>query len=219
VNPREATARELEIVIAGFGGQGVLFAGLVLAHAALLAGREVAWIPFYGPEMRGGTAGCTVIISDEEIGSPIVARPGAAIVLNQPSLAKWGPRVRSDGMLVINSALAVPEVGRGDLRVVSLPANEIAAEIGNGRTANVVALGALLAATDALPLEVVESALAETLGRDKQHLLGVNVLALRRGLEAAERVLPPVTRASVTNNRRAPRRSTPLVRWTTRRAE
>jgi 2-oxoglutarate ferredoxin oxidoreductase subunit gamma len=193
VTPMETAAREQEVVIAGFGGQGVLFAGLTLTHAALLDGREVAWIPFYGPEMRGGTAGCTVIISDAEIGSPIVARPATAILLNGPSLAKWAPRVRPGGTLVVNSALAVPEVGRDDLRVVALPASELAAALGNERTANVVALGAYLAASGALPLAVVESALAETLGRNKLHLLGVNVEALRRGFTAAERVLPPAS--------------------------
>jgi len=106
--------RDFEVVIAGFGGQGVLFAGMLLAHGALKAGRNVAWIPFYGPEMRGGTAGCTVIISNDEIGSPIVSRPAAAIVMNEPSLAKWGPRVKPGGILVINRSLALSPFERDD---------------------------------------------------------------------------------------------------------
>lgn len=176
---------EHQIVVAGFGGQGVLFAGLVLAHAALEAGREVAWIPFYGPEMRGGTAGCSVVISDEGIGSPIVARPTAVIALNEPSLAKWAPRVRPGGLLVVNSALATVTVERSDIRVVALPASDLARDLGNERAANVVALGALVAATGLLPLESVERGLAETLGEAKAHLLDVNRAALRRGAEVA----------------------------------
>lgn len=177
-----ARAGEHQIVVAGFGGQGVLFAGLVLAHAALEAGREVAWIPFYGPEMRGGTAGCSVIISDESIGSPIVARPAAAIVLNGPSLAKWAPRVRPGGLLVVNTSLASAEIERPDVRVIALPASDLAREVGNERTANVLALGALVAASGLLPLDAIERGLIETLGNEKAHLLDVNRAAFRLGV-------------------------------------
>jgi 2-oxoglutarate ferredoxin oxidoreductase subunit gamma len=173
---------EHQIVVAGFGGQGVLFAGLVLAHAALSAGREVAWIPFYGPEMRGGTAGCSVVISDESIGSPIVARPTAAIVLNEPSLAKWAPRVRTGGVLVVNATLATATIERTDVRVIALPASGLARELGNERTANLVALGALVAASGLLSLDAVERGLIETLGTTKAHLLDVNRAAFSRGV-------------------------------------
>ena len=182
--PGESIA-EHQIVVAGFGGQGVLFAGLVLTHAALGAGREVAWIPFYGPEMRGGTAGCSVVISDEPVGSPIVSRPTAAIVLNGPSLAKWAPRVRPGGVLVVNSTLASEAVERGDLRVLAIPASDLARELGNERAANVIALGALVAATGLLALDEIERGIVETLGSAKAGLLDLNRAALRRGVEAS----------------------------------
>lgn len=173
----------MEAVFAGFGGQGVLFAGLVLAHAGVDAGLNVAWIPFYGPEMRGGTAGCTVILSEEEVGSPIVSHPAAVVALNEPSLAKWGPRVRPGGVLVVNTSLARSPVQRTDVRVVPIPATEVAAALGSDKVANVVALGALIKATDALPLDVVERAIAETLGPGKEHFVPLDCSALRRGAE------------------------------------
>ncbi len=178
--------RDHEIVIAGFGGQGVLFAGLLLAHAGMNAGRNVAWIPSYGPEMRGGTANCAVIVSDEEIGSPIVSRPTEVIVMNEPSLAKYAPRVREGGTLVVNSSLVKSTVDRTDIRVVQVPANRIAAELGNDRIANMVALGALLGAAGVMPIEVVEAALPETLGPGKERFAGPNREALRRGMEMAK---------------------------------
>lgn len=175
-----------EIIIAGFGGQGVLFAGMVLAHAALHIGRNVAWIPSYGPEMRGGTAGCTVILSEEEVGSPIVDRPSAAIAMNEPSLAKYGPRVKVGGTLVINRSLATTPFVRSGIRILEIPANEIAAEVGSDRVANMVALGALLRATAALPMKAVEETMAEALGAGKERFVAPNLEALRRGAELAE---------------------------------
>lgn len=175
----------MEVAIAGFGGQGVLFAGLVLAHAGTDAGLNVAWIPFYGPEMRGGTAGCTVILSEEEVGSPIVSHPAAVVALNEPSLAKWGPRVRPGGVLVVNTSLAKSSVERADVRVVPIPATEVAAALGSDKVANVVALGALIKATGALPLDVVERAIAETLGPGKERYLTLDCEALRRGAALA----------------------------------
>jgi len=173
--------KDHEIIIAGFGGQGVLFAGLVLAHAGMTAGHNVAWIPSYGPEMRGGTANCTVIVSDEKIGSPIVSRPSEAIVMNEPSLSKYAPLVKPGGTLVVNSSLIKSKVDRTDIRVLEIPANDVAFELGNDRVANMVALGALLAATEALPMDVVEAALPETLGPSKERFVAPNVAALRRG--------------------------------------
>ncbi len=172
---------EHEIIVAGFGGQGVLFAGLVLTHAGMQAGRNVAWFPSYGPEMRGGTANCTVIISDDEIGSPIVSRPSAAIVMNEPSLAKYASRVKPGGTLVVNSSLVKSRCDRMDIKVIEVPANAVAFELGNDRVANMVALGALVAATDVLPMEVVEGALPETLGPEKKRLVEPNRVALQRG--------------------------------------
>ena len=172
---------ETSIVISGFGGQGVLFAGQLLAYAGMDAGRHVTWIPSYGPEMRGGTAHCVVIISDEPIGAPTVARPDVAIVLNQPSFDKYVPLVKPGGLLVVNSSLIEAETERRDIDVVHVPANAIAEEWGTAKMLNMASLGALLAARSVLPLDVVEKALAEHLPAGKQHLVEANLNVLRRG--------------------------------------
>src|SRR5512140_1850057 len=148
-----------ERIIAGFGGQGVLFAGQLLAYAGLAEGKHVTWIPSYGPEMRGGTAHCTVIISDEEIGSPLVRNPGAAMVLNPPSMLLYEPLVRPGGVLVADSTLITQRSARTDLREVDVPAKDIAEELGFPQIANVVMLGALIAATDVVKAETVEQVL------------------------------------------------------------
>lgn len=140
-----------DVILAGFGGQGVLFAGQLLAYAALEQGLEVTWIPSYGPEMRGGTANCTVVISDEEIGSPMVRSPQAAVVFNGPSLEKYARVVQRGGVLVINASLAQGTVARSDLRVVRVPGSAVAEELGEPRLCNMVMLGALLAALPVLP--------------------------------------------------------------------
>ena len=176
---------EHSTVIAGFGGQGVLFAGLVLAHAGMEAGLNVAWIPSYGPEMRGGTANCTVILGEEDIGSPIVSYPSAAIVMNEPSLLKYGPKVQPGGVLVVNRSLAASPFSRPDIRVVEIPASEIATEMGTDRVANMVALGAMVGATGVLPLQKVEEAVVQALGPDKERFVGPNLEALRRGADLA----------------------------------
>src|SRR3990170_3370558 len=124
---------QTEIVISGFGGQGALFAGQLLAYAGLDAGRHVTWIPSYGPEMRGGTAHCTVIISNEEIGSPLVRRPRAVIALNMPSLDKYEPLVAPGGVLVINSSLTTRAPERRDIQALPIPASAIADELGDAR--------------------------------------------------------------------------------------
>jgi 2-oxoglutarate ferredoxin oxidoreductase subunit gamma len=174
-----------EIIISGFGGQGVLFAGQILAYAAMDQGKHVTWIPSYGPEMRGGTANCTVVIADEEIGSPLVKHPSAAIALNLPSLDKYEPLVVTDGALVINQSMVDRGAKRGDLRVASVPANEIAEQIGDKKLTNMVTVGALLAVMDGIPLEAAETALKNHLPARHQHLLPKNVEALRRGYAAA----------------------------------
>lgn len=182
---------QTEIVISGFGGQGVLFAGQVLAYAAMDTGLNVTWIPSYGPEMRGGTANCTVIISDEEIGAPVVKNPLAVIALNLPSLDKYEPLVIDGGVLVVNTALVNREVQRKDLIVIGIPANELAERLGDRRLANMVAVGALLggleqvrAKTD-LPvpsLEAVIQALKNHLPERHQRLIPANVEALHQGM-------------------------------------
>ncbi len=172
---------ETSIIIAGFGGQGVLLAGQLLAYAGMDAGQHVTWIPSYGPEMRGGTAHCVVIISDEPIGAPTVATPDVAIVLNQPSYDKYEPRVKQDGLLVVNSSLIHEESGRDDIETVYVPANAIAEEWGTSKMLNMAAVGALIGARPLLPLEVVEQALVDHLPAGKQHLVEANCRVLRHG--------------------------------------
>jgi len=172
-----------EIIIAGFGGQGVLFAGQLLAYAALDEGRHVTWIPSYGPEMRGGTAHCTVIISDDEIGSPLVRRPTAALVLNPPSMTRYAPLVKPGGVLIVDSTLIAERANRDDICEVDLPAREIGAKLGFPQIANVVMLGVLLGATDVLKIETLERILDEHLGERHRQALEPNKQALRRGAE------------------------------------
>jgi 2-oxoglutarate ferredoxin oxidoreductase subunit gamma len=171
-----------EIIISGFGGQGALFAGQVLAYAGMAEGRHVSWIPSYGPEMRGGTAHCTVILSDEEIGSPLVRRPSIAMVLNLPSLDKYEPLVRPGGVLVYNSSLITRVPTRTDIRVIPVPANDIAAELGDVRMANLVMVGALLTETGLVQPETIDAVLAEHLSERRRHLLEANKVAMRRGM-------------------------------------
>lgn len=174
-----------EIIISGFGGQGSLFAGQLLAYAAMGEGLHVTWIPSYGPEMRGGKARCTVVISDEEIGAPLVRRPSAAIVLNIPSMEAFEPVVKSDGVLVVNSSMVPDKSDRKDIGVIYLPASDKATELGNVRMANVLCLGALIDATDVIPVEAVEKALDDHLPKRHRDLLDLNKRALRMGVAAA----------------------------------
>ena len=171
---------ETSIVIAGFGGQGVLFAGQLLAYAGMDSGRHVTWIPSYGPEMRGGTAHCTIIISDEPVGAPIVSHPDIAIVLNQPSFEKYEPLIKQGGLLVVNSSIITAETTRTDIDVVYVPANRIAEEWGTAKMLNMATLGALLARRPILPLETVEQALIDHLPTAKAHLIDGNCQVLQQ---------------------------------------
>jgi 2-oxoglutarate ferredoxin oxidoreductase subunit gamma len=175
-----------EIIIAGFGGQGVLFGGQVLAYAAMDTGREVTWIPSYGPEMRGGTANCTVIIADEEIGSPLVKNPPLAIALNLPSFDKYEEMLSPGGTLVVNQSMVNRGAKRDDINVVFVPCNEIAEEIGDKKLMNMVAVGALLTALPELTLKDIEKALEAHLPKRHAHLLPKNYDALKRGFEAGQ---------------------------------
>ena len=175
-----------EIIIAGFGGQGVLFGGQVLAYAAMDLGKEVTWIPSYGPEMRGGTANCTVVIGDEEIGSPLVKNPPLAIALNLPSFDKYESSLARGGYLVVNQSMVDRPARRDDIRVVLVPCNDIAEELGDKRLLNMVALGALLAGLPEVSVEAAEAALKAHLPARHQHLLPNNFKALRRGHDLAK---------------------------------
>jgi 2-oxoglutarate ferredoxin oxidoreductase subunit gamma len=172
---------QTEFIFAGFGGQGVLFAGQVLAYAAMDHGLEVTWIPSYGPEMRGGTANCTVIISDEEIGSPLVRNPTAVVAMNLPSLDKYEPLVKEGGYLIVNASMVDRVVSRTDIHTVLVPGNEIAEGLGDRRMTNMVLLGALLVNLPLLPLEAVEKSLKEHLPERHHKLLPMNYKALREG--------------------------------------
>ncbi len=173
-----------DVIMAGFGGQGVMLIGNLLAYAGMDSNLNVTFIPVYGPEMRGGTANCTVVVSDEEIGSPIIQRPKSSIVLNQPSLEKFQPRLEDGGVQVVNSSLIDKNlVEKGRIRTVLIAANDIANELGNTRMVNMVALGAYIKATGVLPLQAVEKALHHVL---KESLIARNSEALRAGFERAD---------------------------------
>jgi len=174
-----------EIIIAGFGGQGVLFGGQVLAVAAMDAGKEVTWIPSYGPEMRGGTANCTVVIADEEIGSPLVEHPPLAVALNLPSFDKYEELLQAGGTLVVNQSMVDRGARRPDIKVVLVPCNQIAEELGSRKLLNMVAIGALVSALPELGLEALEKAVADHLPARHQDMLAKNHDALRRGYAAA----------------------------------
>ena len=175
-----------EIVIAGFGGQGVMLAGKLLAQTAMRAGREVTYMPSYGAEVRGGTANCMVVIANREIACPAVSRPDSLIVMNKASLTKFGPRLKNGGLLIMNSSLidSKPEM-EGSVEVVAVPADEIAVELGSQRSANMVAIGAYLQKRGYLSPQDAAEALPETIAKRYHKMLPVNTEALRKGGEFA----------------------------------
>ena len=183
---------QTEIIFAGFGGQGILFAGQVVAYAAMDAGMQVTWIPSYGPEMRGGTANCTVIVADEEIGSPTVRNPKAALAFNLPSFDKYEPLVVSGGVMIANASLINRGFQREDLSTVMIPANEIAESIGDRRLTNMVMLGALLDRLPVLSIEAIEEALQAHLPARHRRLLPLNSQALQQGAAFAQGQLAAV---------------------------
>jgi 2-oxoglutarate ferredoxin oxidoreductase subunit gamma len=178
-----------DIIFSGFGGQGALFAGQLLAYAGMDQGRYVTWLPSYGPEMRGGTAHCTVIVSDEEIGSPLVRRPSNVVALNNPSVEKYEPLLLPDGNLIYNCSLAVTAITRRDICAIPIPASEVASELGNAKLLNMVMLGALVERTQVLPLEAMLRALEAHLSAHHRALLDLNGQALRRGAELEREAL------------------------------
>jgi 2-oxoglutarate ferredoxin oxidoreductase subunit gamma len=178
---------QTEIIIAGFGGQGILFAGQLLAYAAMDTGHEVTWIPSYGPEMRGGTANCTVIIADEEIGSPNVRNPKAALVFNLPSFEKYEPLVVPGGVFIANASLVDRSFTRADIQSLLIPANDIAEQIGDKRLTNMVMVGALLEILPIMTIEILKTTLTEHLPARHQRLLSLNYQALQTGAEFARK--------------------------------
>ncbi|MDK2784365.1 MAG: 2-oxoglutarate ferredoxin oxidoreductase subunit gamma [Bacillota bacterium] len=170
-----------EFIFAGFGGQGVLLMGQLIAYAALYEGKKVSWIPSYGPEMRGGTANCTVVVSDREIGSPVVTRPSCVVAMNLPSLDKFEDKVKPGGVLVINSSMINREPRRTDITVIKVPATATATELGNQRVANMVALGAVVEATRVVSVEGLVETLRKKLPAHHQDLLPLNQKAIEVG--------------------------------------
>ena len=170
-----------EIIIAGFGGQGVLLMGRLIAYAGMLEGKHVAWMPSYGPEMRGGTANCTVIISSDEVASPVVPNPMTLIAMNKPSLDKFEPQVESEGIIILNKSLISQEVKRKDIKVVEVSANDIANDLGNLRVANMVVLGAYIAHRKTVKMNTIFQALEKTLGKKSKDIIEMNKEALLKG--------------------------------------
>jgi 2-oxoglutarate ferredoxin oxidoreductase subunit gamma len=181
---------ERSFVFAGFGGQGILFAGQILARAAIKDGLETFWIPSYGPEMRGGTASCTVIVGDAEIGSPVVDRYDAAVVMNPPSLVKFAPRVADGGLLVVNASLVAEPTPVDGLDEVRLDCTSLAAQAGDDKLISVVALGALVARSGIVTPESMRQAIREVVGAKRPQVLEADLAAFDAGLAAVSQAVP-----------------------------
>ena len=174
---------ERSLLASGFGGQGLMVLGQLIAYSGMHEGRNVTWIPSYGPEMRGGTANCSVIVSEGQIGSPAVPEADYVVVMNQPSLAKFEPMVKSGGMLFYNSDLVKLENERKDIKIYGVPANTIAKALGNDKVANIVMLGALVAAGDLVSEQSALEMLDEKLGSKKPEFIPMNRNAFQKGKE------------------------------------
>lgn len=174
------------ILIAGFGGQGILFSGKFLAYEGLIDGKEVSWLPSYGPEMRGGTANCSIIISDEKIGSPIVDKPDILIAMNAPSLEKYENAVTKDGAIYYDSSLIDKKVERTDIGVYAIPATELASKEGLSGLANMIILGLFVKKSGAVPEENIEKAMQKVVSAKKKELYDLNMKALSIGMNYTE---------------------------------
>jgi 2-oxoglutarate ferredoxin oxidoreductase subunit gamma len=173
-----------EIMFAGFGGQGILLIGKLLAHAAMEEGAEVCWIPSYGPEMRGGTAYCTVVIGDRPIGSPIIRNPRHLIAMNRPSLEKFAPMVKPDGVILVNTSLIPIDCGRDDVDQLKVSTVEIAKALGNVRCANIVALAAFVARSKVVGIDSLRECVKTEFAK-KPKLIPINMEAIEAGVKAA----------------------------------
>ncbi|MHB0885944.1 MAG: 2-oxoacid:acceptor oxidoreductase family protein [Bacillota bacterium] len=172
-----------EYTIAGFGGQGILYLGQVMAYAAMIAGRETCWIPSYGPEMRGGTANCSVVISDERIRSPLVDSPDTVLIFNKPSFEMFAPRVRSGGTVILVSELIDNPLEREDVFVYRVPAKTLAAEAGQPQGLNMVLLGALVAVDASITYDDVAAAIRKATPAHRQKMVEGNLAAVKKGLD------------------------------------
>lgn len=174
-----------EVRIAGVGGQGVMLAGQLLAFATVLEDRNVVWFPAYGPETRGGAADCTVIMSSEEIGSPVSSTPNTLIAMSQSMVDRFASTVKREGLIMVNSSLAKAPASRTDCKIIEIPANEIAEEIGNGMAANMVMLGAYLQLVKPVSIESIEKSMEEAFPKRNHKHIPLSVAALKKGAEIA----------------------------------
>lgn len=179
---------QFEVTFAGFGGQGIMTAGQLLAYSGMAEGKKVIWLPSYGPEMRGGTAYCTVVISDQRIGSPIINNPTALCVFNRPSFDKFTPRIKPGGILIVNSSLINVSSDRKDLTQLLIPANEIALKAGTPKAANVAVLGAFIGASEIVSYDTVKNTVKEKMGY-KKDLLQINLKVLEQGYKLAQELM------------------------------
>ncbi len=171
-----------DVIMAGFGGQGVMLIGKILAYCGMIEDKHVVWIPSYGPEMRGGTANCTIVVSDSPIASPIIANPNAIVVLNKPSLDKFEPMVRKNGLIIINETLIDRKSNRDDVRCIYTPGNKIAMELGNAKATNMVMFGTYIAATGIVGKDTAIKGIEESL-KSKAKLIPLNIQAFEKGYE------------------------------------
>jgi 2-oxoglutarate ferredoxin oxidoreductase subunit gamma len=176
----------LKLIIAGFGGQGVLFAGKLLAQSAMLEGKNVTWFPSYGAEIRGGTANCTVIVSKEMIGSPTILNPNALVAMNAASTQRFSPQLEPGGILITNTSLIEHPYSRSDLEIIGINATDKAKELGSTQTANIIMLGALIRITGIVHPNTVIKALREITPGHKKHTITLNTKALKKGLHEIE---------------------------------
>lgn len=171
----------LGVRLSGFGGQGVVSAGILLAYAGMLEGKNVSFFPSYGAEMRGGTANCSVVISDEEVASPVVSQPDACIVFNEPSFAKFEPLVRKGGILIVNTSLIKSRSQREDIKIIEIPLNEIADKLGNAKVINMIALGVLAKATGVVTTNSLKEAIPQVYKKLKPEVIELNQKAIEEG--------------------------------------
>jgi 2-oxoglutarate ferredoxin oxidoreductase subunit gamma len=175
-----------EVIFAGFGGQGVMLMGQLLAYSSMIEDKNVSWLPSYGPEMRGGTANCMVKVSDSQVASPLITAPTALVAMNLPSLNKFADSVREGGVIIYNSSLINEDFTRDDVRVLPIPVNDLAGELGNARVANIIALGCLLGTEDICKKESIIDSLKNVLPERHHHLLPLNEKALDKGYSLVE---------------------------------
>lgn len=177
-----------KVICAGFGGQGVMSMGQLLTYAGMIEGKEVSWLPSYGPEMRGGTANCAVVVSDKPVASPVITNDAtAAVVMNLPSLLKFEQDIVPGGKILVNTSLIEQKVERTDLDVYYIPANELALELGNAKVANMVMLGAFLEVTKTVETETVLEAFKKVFGPSKEKFVPLNRDALEKGAAAVRK--------------------------------